>query len=53
MERQIEERSRRYSHVGVTAFLSLVIVTEETERTLGQKFWIAILGACSSSGFYL
>ena len=25
----------------------------KTERTLGQKFWIAILGACSSSGFYL
>ena len=27
--------------------------TEETERTPGQKFWIAILVAYSSSGFYL
>ena len=25
----------------------------KTERSLLQKFWIAILGACSSSGFYL
>ena len=32
---------------------SLVRAQSKTERSLGQKFWIAILGACSSSGFYL